>query len=252
MEKKTTLQTVDRALSFLEFVACQEAPPSINEVAEGLKLNITTSYHLLRTLQSRGYIKKDSFGGLILGESVKVLFDSYQHALRTEEKISSVVKRVTTATNETAFLSLLEGGKVVLKSLIEGSQRLRVGGLYVGLQGHEYSRASGKAVLAFLSEKDKHEMLKVNLAHFDDKERKKKLKEIEKELIKIKEKGWSLDDQTEQGFMAIGAPIFDGNNIVIGAIGLIAPSLRAEPAFESYLNTVLAASSEATQILSQT
>ncbi len=245
MEKQTTLQTVERALSFLEFVAAQEESPTINDVSKSLNLNITTCYHLLRTLQSRQYLKRNENGGLELGQGVGNLFNSFQNTLNTEEKLSSIVKHVTAQTQETAFLSLKEDNKVILKALIEGSQRLRVMGLYIGLQGQEYRRASGKVILAFLAPKEKQLMLESSLAHCSPKERNLIIKKVEKELTQIKERGWSEDHQTEDGIIALGAPIFDKNDKIIGAVGIIAPAFRMEKAQDEYLNTILTAASEA-------
>ena len=53
MDNNYTLQTVERALSFLEYVATAPVPPNVRDVAKALDLNITTSYHLLRTLVAR-------------------------------------------------------------------------------------------------------------------------------------------------------------------------------------------------------
>lgn len=251
MDKQNTLQTVERALSFLEFVAAAPEPPSIQDVSDSLDLNITTCYHLLRTLVARDYIKRDAEGRLELGEGIGILFSSYRRALDTEANLADVVKRIAAQTKETSFLSLRDGNSVTLKVLIEGSQRLRVAGLYVGLKGQEYRRAAGKAVLAHLDEPEKTNMLEASLANMPDRERKKIGKALDKELRQTAARGWSVDDQTEEGIIAIGAPIFDASRSVVGAVGIVTPTFRMDKSRDSFLNIVMSGAAEATQLLKE-
>lgn len=249
MDNQKTLQTVDRALSFLEFVASSNEPPSVRDVSKALNLNITTCYHLLRTLLGRDYLKRDDEGNLELGESVGILFRSYQRSIDTEDYLAGVVKRLAAQTLETCFLSLVEGDHVTLKVLVEGSRRLRVAGLYVGLQGVEYRRAAGKAVLANLDEPDRSIILNKSIEALAEKDRKKILKTLEKELPQIASRGWSSDDQTEEGIISIGAPIFNASGVVVGAIGIVTPMFRMEKSRDSFLTSIMSSATEATQML---
>lgn len=249
MDKHNTLQTVERAISFLEFVGTAPEPPSINDVSAALELNITTAYHLLRTLVKRNYIKRDSAGRLELGDGIGILFSGYQRTLDTEETLENVVKRIARLTQETSFLSLREGKNVVLRVLLEGSQRLRVAGLYPGLQGHEHRRAAGKAVLAHLSNADKSAMLEASLENIPDRERKSFRKALDKELALIVSRGWSVDEETEEGIIAIAAPVFDASGDVLGAVGIVTPRFRMDKSRDTFLNVVTSGAMEATQLL---
>lgn len=250
MENGYTLQTVERALSFLEFVAAAPQPPSIRDVSKALKLNITTCYHLLRTLMARGYIERNDDGGLELGDGVGVLARGYRRSQSTEQSLSDIVRRLSAQTLETSFLSLREGNNVVLKVLIEGSQKLRVSGLHVGLKGFEYRRASGKAVLAHLDEVSRDAMLAEALTPLPERQRKAVLKTLEKELPQIRVRGWSADDgQTEDGIVAVGAPVFDAAGSVLGAVGIVTPTFRMDKSREAFMDAVMSAAAEATRLL---
>lgn len=250
MDQNYTLQTVDRAIAFLEYVAAAAEPPNVRDVAEALDLNITTCYHLLRTLVARGYIQRNEDGGLELGDRVGLLARGYRRAQNTEQYLSEVVKHLSAQTLETAFLSLKEGNNVVLKVLVEGTQRLRVAGLYVGLKGHEYRRAAGKAVLAHLDNAARNAMLKASLAELPERQRKATLKALEKELPLTASRGWSVDQgQSEHGIIAIGAPIFQASGAVLGAVGIVVPLFRMEKSRQMFLGAVLAAAAEANELL---
>jgi IclR family acetate operon transcriptional repressor len=250
MDNTYTLQTVERAIFFLEHVGAADSPPNVKDLSKALDLNITTCYHLLRTLMAHGYIERDEDGGLRLGEGVSRLARGYRRARSVEEELSDVVKRLSASTLETSFLSVREGDKVVLKVLVEGTQNLRVAGLYVGFKGDEHRRASGKAVLAHLDDADRTSMLNASLAETPDRQRKAVLKSLEKELPQTAARGWSADDgQTEHGILGIGAPVFSASGAVLGAIGISAPIFRMDKSQGKFLDLVMAAAAEATRLL---
>jgi DNA-binding IclR family transcriptional regulator len=253
MDNNYTLQTVERALSFLEYVATAPVPPNIRDVSKALDLNITTSYHLLRTLVARDFIKRDDEGRLELGDGVAILAQNYRRHESVEQLLAPVVQQLAASTMETSFLSLREAQHVVLKVLVEGSQRLRVAGLYVGLSGHEYRRAAGKAVLAHLEGAERKAMLDESLASTADQLRKAILKALEKELPLTASRGWSADDgQTEEGIISIGAPVFDAAGAVLGAVGIVTPIFRMDKSPDAFREAVLAAAAEATRLLKNT
>lgn len=250
MDTRYTLQTVERAIAFLEYVATAATPPSVRDASRDLKLNITTCYHLLRTLTALDYVKRRDDGGLELGDRVSIIARNFRKTKSLEQDLADIVHVMAASTMETSFLSLRDGDSVVLKVLAEGSQRLRVAGLYVGLKGEEFRRASGKAVLAFLKDDERQAMLEASLAGLPDARRKATLKTLEKELPLIRSRGWSLDEgESEDGITAIGAPIFDATGTVFGAVGVIVPTFRLDRARDGFMNAVLEAAADATRRL---
>jgi DNA-binding IclR family transcriptional regulator len=250
MDTRYTLQTVERAIAFLEYVALASEPPAIRDISKALDLNITTCYHLLHTLMALHYIERNDDGGLELGDGVGVLVHGYRRADSPERHLSNVVKRLEAQTLETSFLSLREGDNVILKLLFEGSQKLRVAGLHVGLKGREHRRAAGKAVLAHLDEAARTRMLDESLAQMPDRQRKATLKSLEKELPLVEARGWATDDgQIEQDIVAIAAPIFDASGSVLGALGIVTPVFRMDKSRDMFLDSVMAAAAEASQLL---
>ena len=250
MSNQPTLQTVERALSFLEYVAAAAEPPTVQEASVALKLNITTCYHLMRTLLARGYLERRSDATLALGNGVSKLYGAYQQNFSISQSLAAIVNRLADATSETCYLSVLDGQKVVIKVLIEGSQPLRVSGLYVGLTGNEYRRSSGRAVLAHLGANERKQLLAASLAALTSSERKAVLEGFDRELDAIRERGWSMDgEQTELGISSIGAPVFGSNGEIYGAIGVVTPSFRMDRSKELFIEKVTSAAREATELL---
>ncbi|PJG46508.1 hypothetical protein CAF53_20310 [Sphingobium sp. LB126] len=249
MDNNYTLQTVERAIAFLEYVANAATPPNIKDVSAALNLNITTCYHLLRTLAAKQYIERNEHGGLELGGGVEVLIRGYQRFQDIEKSLSEIVKRLAAETMESAVFSRREDNNVVLKLLVEGSHRLRVSGLSVGLRGNEHQRASGKVVLAHLDPKTRAAMLDASVSPLPEKQRKGVVKTLEKEFPQIVERGWASDEQTEQGIIAICAPLFDSSGAIFGAIGIVTPTFRLENAREKFFSAIQNAAADANALL---
>lgn len=247
-----TLQTVERALSFLEYVAAAKTPPTVQEVSVGLGLNITTCYHLMRTLLSRGYLERRSDAKLRLGGSVGALFRTYQLGFDVNEQLSAIVKDLAESTAETSFLSTLDDRNVILKVLVEGSQPLRVGGLYVGLTGNEPHRAAGKAVLAHIDAELRDEIIDRSLADMSPTARRRFRSALSRELEEVRDKGWSVDIDTSPGITSIGSPIFGAGGSAVGAMGIVVPTSRFQESEERLLCAVIEAAHLATETLNRT
>ena len=75
------------------------------------------------------------------------------------------------------------------------------------------------------------------------------LKTLEKDLPLIRARGWATDVETEDGIIAIGAPIFDAAGAVFGATGVIVPTFRFDKSTEMYMDAVQRAAADATRLL---
>lgn len=242
---RTTLQTVERALSFLEFVADAHPPPTVREVAHGLGLNITTTYHLFNTLHARGYISRDESGGLGLGAATAALYRAMVDETAHGTDLQQIAERVTEETGETSYLSVRIGHRVVIKALAEASQTLRVGGLTLGYSGMEHVRASGKAVLAHLD----HQALQQCLEEIDGLDAGVRA-ELLAELEAIRTGGVALDNEDyEPGVCCVAAPYFRADGQVAGSIAVSAPAMRFPEERGQLMTVVLRAAAELSEAL---
>ncbi|MEV6984217.1 IclR family transcriptional regulator [Sphaerisporangium sp. NPDC051017] len=244
-----TLQTVERALSFLEYVAAAEPAPTVQQVSVGLGLNITTCYHLMRTLLARGYLERRADATLRLGAGVGALFRTYQLSFNINDKLASIVSELAGTTAETSFLSTLDDKNLILKVLVEGSQPLRASGLYVGLTGNEPHRASGKAVLAHADATLRDEIIERNLTGMPPAAQRRFRAALPQELEEVRTRGWAVDIDSTPGITAIGSPFFKHDGSVAGAVGIVAPTSRFSEAQDKLVGTVLDAATKATAVL---
>lgn len=244
-----TLQTVERALAFLEAVAETTPPETVQGIAKRLDLNITTAYHLMRTLIARGYLDRRADNTLRLGAGIGLLFRSYQLGFDLTGRLAELIRSLRDTTTESAFLSVVSGTSVVIRVLAEGTRPLRVMGLEVGMSGDEHRRASGKAVLAHLSPEDREQMLERAQANLPAKQRIPP-RRFDDELQLTRSRGWAgEEDRLDSGISSIGAPVFDAGGAVYGAVGIVAPTTRMQQYREDYIAAVLSRAEQITGVL---
>jgi IclR family acetate operon transcriptional repressor len=143
------LLTLDRGIRVLEHIAQSEGRATAKEVSGSLGINPGTTYQLLRTLQTNGYVNRGAGGRYELGMRVGYLVDQYTSRAAPPQALLDILQDLHTATDETVYVSMVSGPDIKIVASLEGTQRLRVGKSNVGYFAHPHARASGKAFLAF-------------------------------------------------------------------------------------------------------
>jgi DNA-binding IclR family transcriptional regulator len=154
---------------------------------------VTTSYHLLNTLLSVGYINRDPGGALRIGPRAVVLYNGMVRQFKPDEDLGPIAERLSAETSETVYLCQLTQGAVVVQKLVEGVHAVRVAGLHVGYSGSEHVRASGKAVLAYMDGPERKALLDRSTAALTASARRTSLAELDREMDIIRTQGWALD-----------------------------------------------------------
>lgn len=228
------LKTVDRALTVLELLADSDSPLTVKELAEAAGLNVTTAYHIVNTLLARRYVTR--VNGLVsLGPSTAYLAASFERHLVVDPNVQQQVDRVAQVTRETTYLGLWLAGRLVLSSLSEGSQAIRVSGLYVGFSGQEYRRASGRSVLAFLAPRELERYLE-SVSHEADFE---EITNLPRVLDGIRHSGYALEmGEFTPGVACAAAPILDVKGRPLGALTVSAPVDRFQASVDSIVSAV--------------
>jgi DNA-binding IclR family transcriptional regulator len=118
-------RTVDRALELLALV-CEGDAPSLSECARRSQLPASTALRLLRTLEVRGFVRRDEQGCFIPGTRVLQVGAqalSRQGIVRLTEP---GLRRIVAATGESAYLSMRgPDDTVVYVAVAEGTRPVR-------------------------------------------------------------------------------------------------------------------------------
>ena len=223
------IQSLVKAANVLNFLRTENRELTIAEISEHLDLPPSTAHRILRTLISVKYVYKDEKTHLYsLGSGLIPLGFSATAFVNPQRETSDVLKELSLQTGEDSFLIIKSGRKGLVISKVEGKHPLKI----VENFGYEIDLHWGairKVILAFQSKEfiDKYisEGLSDNLNGKVDVEKlKKELEEIRKNITNA---------------AGIGAPVFNYNGELLGALGIVLPKERmTEENKESFINSV--------------
>ena len=228
-DTRTTLKTIERGLDLLELIATSDAPLTTKDIAKLLQHNLSSTYHIVNTLQGRDYLDKNERGELSMGRRIGILNAGLVKNVDFANAVRPMVSRLAASCGETVYLTRWTNGSAVIQIVIESQRSLRVTGLDVGYSGSEEKRASGKAVLAQLDPSYVGDLTKRMFEGELKGQRAAKLKSLARELEEVRANGFAFDNEDyEPGVCCIAAPFFLSNGAVGGSVAVSAPALRVK------------------------
>jgi DNA-binding IclR family transcriptional regulator len=219
--------TVRKALEILEVFAEAGEPLGVTEISRRLKAHKSTVYRILQVFFQKGYIHQDPLTEkYYLGFKILRIGSVILGQVSFREIGKEVLKVLAQETSQTVRLALLEGNEVVYIEHVDGKDPLRLH-IQVGSRGPVYCTAAGKSILAFLPEKEREEILsRCQFELLTSKTITDRTK-FANELEGVRKNGFSLsNEEFREGIRAVGAPIFNMEGTVVGAIVIVAPSFR--------------------------
>lgn len=220
---KPIVPAVDQACRILICLGKNSNPKmGLTEIANEVGIHKSKGFAILNTLHQFGLVEKDpqsktySLGIGLLSLSRYVLDN-----LRYPEVASPFLKELANETNGTALFGIIQREHVMVLVKHEGNQNI---GFTVRL-GHRFHitlGAHGKAIVAFMPEKEQKKILSQKKLYFywdPSRVNKKRLKE---ELKKCRELGFAQDlGEITPGVNVVSSPIFAHRDKLIGALILM-------------------------------
>ncbi|MEW9555893.1 IclR family transcriptional regulator [Nonomuraea sp. NPDC050783] len=153
------IRSVSRALRVLEEVSRAERPLPVKVIARRCGLNLSTSYHLVRTLCYEGYLHRRPDGDYLLGSKVAERFHDMLDAFERPPHAGAVLRHLSAVTGHTAYLAQLADGRLLVVDVAEGPRSPWLEDLQAGLETAPHATALGKALLLALPARDRREVL---------------------------------------------------------------------------------------------
>jgi DNA-binding IclR family transcriptional regulator len=216
----TTATAVERALDILEASAQRREGLTNSEISRRLAIPKSSASYILRALDRRGYLRRDSATGryrlglrlLSLGKDAQASVDLAEVALPF---MRALVERI----HMTAHLAVLDHGEAVYVEKVEAAGFFKVN-TWVGRRMYLHSTSVGKALLAWMPKSEAEAILRQQ----DLKKRTPKtitsVPRLVAELERVRDLGHSVDDEENSlGARCVGAPIFDSTGVVVAALG---------------------------------
>jgi DNA-binding IclR family transcriptional regulator len=198
-------QTVERALSILEFLA--DEPKGLGQVAEHLGVHKSTASRLLQTVEAQGFVRHDERYTYRLGPRLLNLAFRTLAAIDVRVVAAPHLRRLGELTAQTVHLGCLDGGEVMYIDKHEGSQSVRMYSR-IGKQAPLHCTGVAKAILAFRPEAERRALAERITYVPHTKRTITTPAAFLAELDKVRARGFAVDDREHEDFIhCVAAPI---------------------------------------------
>jgi len=217
------IQSLDRGITLLEVIAGSDRPLTGVEAADRAKINRSTAWRLLATLEQRGLVKRDEHGHYEIGTTVMGLAAATRWG-SIARLARPTLDRLSAATKATAAVAVVEGGGFKVIDQVDGPYSLSV--RWIGMPMPLNCTSVGKLILASLDEGE----LDAYLRHPIDARTPRTLTDpddIRAELAEVRRTGiaTSIGDH-EVGVNGISAAARDARGRPIAFISVTGPDVR--------------------------
>ena len=227
-------QSIYRTLLILEAFSKHGPEIGLSSLARLVNLNKTTTYRILKTLESRGYISRSPDNrNFRLGVKVFELGAYYLRQLDIRRFALPFLQKLTERTREATFLCIRDGNDALCIERVEAQTRFEYFALNVGGRQPLHCGGASRALLLGLSEKEVEEYAVETGLQPLTTNTMTTLDQLKKDILLTKKQGYAFSNEDVTiGIVAIGAPIRDFSGNVVAAVSLsgIAQALRQRQA----------------------
>lgn len=234
MEKPSqvkTIQSVNRALDIMDALQGADGPLTLTELAELLKLNKTTVFHLIKTLELRNYVAMDQkTSRYSLGLKVFRLGQAVEKKTAILTLALPLMRKIRDKYNETLHLGLFqESGDTIHATYVEKVETTNPIRLESRI-GHPvplHCTALGKLFLSFLSPERLSKVMGEEPFTRYTATTPTTYDVLVKELETSRSRGWFFDNQEFQdNVYCIAVPVLDGMGAIVAGISISMPARR--------------------------
>ena len=237
-------QSLVRGLSILSLFSADRPALSVKEIARGIAVPLPTTYRLVKILAEKGLLERNSATADFRLGLRFLEFSSIVHRhLDFETLAGPLVKKLATASGETAQFTLLRAGHGVCVVVEESQSTLRVApGTGRTLPLH--AGASVQAILAFLPEPEQLRICAGPLERFTAHTLTDAVT-LGRRLRAVRRQGYAVSRaEVYAGALGIAAPVFDAASHVIGSLAISGPVARMVPKRQALTASVVALARE--------
>jgi DNA-binding IclR family transcriptional regulator len=210
---------VERTLLILEAVAQREGGMTNADFSRKLKIPKSSASYILRTLEQRGYLRRDKEDGRYrMGMRVLTLSRGALSSLDIREVALPIMRHLVEQVHITTHLAILDHGEAIYVEKVEAKSFIKMD-TWIGRRMAVHTTGVGKAILAFLDPKEQEDIMRqrglAKLTPLSITSGPKLLKEFER----VRQAGYAVDDEENSlGVRCVGAPIFNAQGKVEASV----------------------------------
>ncbi|QFY60463.1 IclR family transcriptional regulator [Rhizobium grahamii] len=225
----TIVQSVDRALMILDIIAAAGGVETLNNISSTSGLNVSTCHHLINTLSKRNYVvRAEGRGAYALGPQVKVIASSFNSEDDLLRRAEPWIDRINEVTGETVHLAMMQGDDLVTLVKRDARHAVRVDSGMIGKSAAAHATATGKALLAWMSETEVNRVLAAKGMRSFTPKTIVDAQALFADLENVRKVGFSIDhEEFQPHVVCIGAAIVSGGKAV-ASLSASTPIMRAD------------------------
>ena len=250
-EEYTVIQSVDRALTLLEYIAAHpEKKLTLTELAEVMNLDKSSVFRILTTLSRHGLVRQEEGKKVYRpGFGIFGLASSLYDQMKLPVVISPFLREIAWKTRENAHLAVKSGKQAVFIDREQGSNRISTN-TNIGDTEELYCTAVGKCLICDYSREDLETLFEGYTFERFTSRTITDLDALSAELAEVKNRGYAVDmEEFEPNVVCLASPIVNYQGKIIAAIGVSGPKDRGLPDLDRNIGIVREAAEELNRLL---
>jgi len=218
-------RAVSKALEVLEFLQTEGTSLQMNEIALRLKLSKTSTFRLLHTLETLGYVTSDGRSRYILSPGIHAVTPT-QWVGKLVKVASPYLQALNMELAETASLAALFDNRVEVVAVIESPHVIRMSNVLGSILPPNAS-SLGKVIAAFQAPEQREKLLRSFKIYRFTEHTITDQRTLSQEYERIRQQKYAIDREecTYEG-VCFSVPVFDPAGQVSSAISVSVPKSR--------------------------
>lgn len=217
----TGTQAIDRATSLLIAILNSQEPPLLSELARELDLPKSTTSRILGALERQGLIRRDRDGAYVGGDVLMRFASAQNQDSALIARMRPVLEALAKLTSESINLAVPGNNELKLIDQVDGQYLLGATN-WIGRHVPYHASALGKVLLAYGAAAIPNGSLQSKTNRTITSRT-----QLNAELEKVRKVGFAIiDNELEEGLVAVAAPVFGHDGSVVAAISISGPDAR--------------------------
>lgn len=243
-------RTTQRTVEILKLISKNPDGTTLDELCEKLNLPKTSAYDIVTTLAEMSMVNvtRGQKQNYTIGLMAYRIGINYTNNLDFIGMIEPLLKIFSKEVGKTVFFGIPYDHHVVYICKFEPENPI-ITTATVGSKNPMYCTSLGKVILAYIGDDRRDQMMnRIRFTKYTDRTIKNK-EQLLLELERVKERGYAFDArEMEEHMQCVGAPVFDQDGKVIGAISVSSLYKPAED-YEALGKLVMNKGLEVSQLL---
>jgi len=227
MKDRYLINSILRAYRVLKCLAYDKDQLKVNELANQLNLDRSTTYRILLSLEKCGLVEKNpKTGEYCLGVGVFEVGSAYLRRIDLVQVAKPIMADLALKVQETVHLAVLSETEILYLDKVDSPRSVGVISK-IGQRGPVHCTALGKVLLASLPPEERLRIMdQIRFQAFTPRTITSKRK-LAQELNRVKKEGYALDcREIEEDVECVAAPIRDHLGNVVAALSVSGPQKK--------------------------